>query len=79
METKTTNKITLSGWQEDVDQIKLALLQISMLNLSLREAKNNVENLLKDNIVNIFTNDKNIAFDFVKQANKIGAFCTISQ
>lgn len=73
-----TNKITLSGWHEGLDQIKLTLLQNSMFDMPLHDAKNNVENLLRDKIVNIFTDDINNAFDFARQAKKIGVFCTIS-
>ncbi len=72
------NTITMLGWQEGLEEIKLTLLQTSMLDISLQDAKKNVENLLKDNIVNIFTSDFNKAVNFTKQAKKIGAFCTIS-
>jgi hypothetical protein len=69
--------IVLKSWQEGLKKVELSLLQISLLNLSLREAKANVDALLDNKIIYFTTKDLNTATLFQEKATALGVVCDV--
>jgi len=67
--------VVLNDWKTGLEKVSLTKLQIDLLNLKLKEAKTNVDNLLEKKVVTIEVFDDVLASRFVEEANKIGAIC----
>jgi hypothetical protein len=65
--------IILKGWKDGLLKISLTNLQTKMLNIGLKQSKNNVDLLLDGNTITIDVNDYDLAIKFIEEANKIGA------
>lgn len=70
-------KIILDGWRDGLEKISLTKLQIDMLGKSLTESKFNVDSLLDDKKIIIEIDDLDLAYDFLKEAEKIGVNCKL--
>lgn len=70
-------KVILNSWREGLEKISLTKLQISMLGMSLVESKTNVDSLLDDEEVIIEIEDRDLANEFLKEAEKIGVNCVL--
>jgi predicted dinucleotide-utilizing enzyme len=69
--------ITMSGWKEGMKKIPLTHLQVTLLGLSLKDSKENVDKLLEDMDVVIEANSSETAQSFVREARKIGVVCQV--
>jgi hypothetical protein len=72
-------KVILTGWREGLDKVSLTKLQMEMLGKSLKESKLNVDILLDDKEVLVEISNLDLANDFLKEAEKIGANCILSK
>lgn len=70
-------KIILKGWNEGLQKVSLAKLQIDLLGKSLKESKLNVDYLLDDKEVIIEIENLDLANEFIKEAEKIGVICRL--
>lgn len=70
-------KIIMKGWRDGLEKVSLSKLQMNMLEKSLKESKQNVDDLLEGKEVNIEVYDVDIAKKFVEKANSLGAICKI--
>jgi hypothetical protein len=70
-------KIKMLGWTEGLKKVSLAELQNSLLSISFKEAKENVDKLLSDNSVEINIDDHLIATRFVEEALGLGVICVL--
>ena len=70
-------KVILDSWREGLEKISLTQLQVNMLGKSLTESKNNVDSLLDDKKVVIEIESLDLANEFLKEAEKIGANCEL--
>ncbi len=70
-------KIILTGWREGLKKVSLARLQTELLGMSMKASKENVDSLLNDEQVTIETNDEDLAKEFLKKADIIGAICKL--
>lgn len=68
-------QVILESWREGLEKVSLTKLQVEMLGKSLKEAKSNVDSLLNDKKVVIEIDNLDLAREFLKQAEKIGATC----
>jgi hypothetical protein len=69
--------IVLQGWQEGLKKVDLSLLQVSLLNLPLRQAKANVDTLLDNQTVHLAVSDFDTANLFYTKATALGAVCYV--
>lgn len=70
-------KVILKSWREGLEKISLTKLQVNMLGKSLRESKNNVDNLLDGKKVILEIENIDLAQEFLKEAEKIGVNCEL--
>lgn len=70
-------KIVLDSWREGFKKVSLTKLQIDMLGKSLRESKINVDSLLDDKKVIIEIDNRDLANEFLREAEKIGVNCKL--
>lgn len=70
--------VKLTAWQEGLQKVSLTKIQRSILNLSLKQAKKNVDDLLDSTIVNIPHDSLSQAKLFIIEAEKIGVICELS-
>ncbi|WP_312315016.1 hypothetical protein [Empedobacter brevis] len=70
-------EILLESWNEGFQKVCLTKLQMDLLKLSLKESKNNVDNLLDGKKVIIRINDIELGNLFIKEINKIGVNAVI--
>ena len=70
-------KVVMKSWREGLRKVSLTKLQVSLLDKSLVEAKNNVDSLLEGNKVEIATDNISLAQAFCIAANRIGVDCYI--
>jgi hypothetical protein len=70
-------KVVLDSWREGLEKVSLAKLQSNMLGKSLTESKSNVDTLLDDKKVIIEIESLDLAYEFLKEAEKIGVNCKI--
>jgi hypothetical protein len=68
-------KVILESWREGFEKISLTKLQIAKLGMSLKESKSNVDLLLDNEEVILEINPKNLAIEFLNEAEKIGVNC----
>jgi hypothetical protein len=69
--------ILLTGWREGMEKVTLCKLQMEYLNLPLTQSKHNVDKLLNGELIKIEVHDIELAREFIRQADKIGADCTL--
>ena len=69
--------IIIESWREELEKISLTKLQMDILGISLKESKENVDDLLDDKKVIIEISNAIIAQKFCKEAEKIGANCRV--
>lgn len=62
----------LRGCKKGLEKVKLSLLQINLLGYSLKQAKENVDNLLNGQHVFIYHDESLILDKFKEEAKKIG-------
>jgi hypothetical protein len=65
-------KLIMKSWRSGLEKVTLTMLQIELLKISLKEAKNNVDSLLDNNEVILEIENKKIALEFYEKAGKIG-------
>lgn len=70
-------KIIIESWNEGFQKVTLTHLQIDLLNLSLKTAKNNVDKLLDGQSILIEIDNEQLALTFLKEATKIEVDCKI--
>lgn len=70
-------KIILESWREGLEKVSLTKLQINLLGKSLKESKSNVDYLLDDKQVIIEIDSLDLAYEFFKEAEKIGVNCKL--
>lgn len=70
-------KIIIESWNEGFQKVTLTHLQIDLLNLSLKTAKNNVDKLLDGESILIEIDNEQLALTFLKEATKIEIDCKI--
>ncbi len=70
-------KVIFNSWREGLEKASLTKLQINMLGMSLVESKTNVDSLLDDEKVTIIIENKDLANEFLKKAEKIGVNCVL--
>ena len=70
-------EVILLNWREGLEKISLTKLQMEKLGLTLKESKNNVDNLLDDKQIVLQIANYNIAMEFAEEAEKIGASCKV--
>lgn len=61
-------KVILNGWNEGALKISMTHLQQEMLGLGLKEAKHNVDSVMKGQTIVLVVADKAIADAFAKRA-----------
>ena len=71
------NMVKLTGWKEGMQKISLTTLQMEYFELSLKDAKTNVDKLLEDEEVILVCESLDKANDFIKKAKNIGVICHI--
>lgn len=64
--------VIMKGWKEGLEKVSLSKLQMELLKLSLKEAKENVDALLDGKEVILDIQDDNIAKKFLYEAKQIG-------
>ena len=69
--------IAMTGWKKGMQKISLTHLQVTLLGLSLKNSKENVDKLLEGIDVVIATNSSETAEKFVREASKIGVVCQV--
>ncbi|RYE25895.1 MAG: hypothetical protein EOP51_02365 [Sphingobacteriales bacterium] len=72
-------RVIINGWQEGFGKVAMTKLQVEMLGLGLKEAKENVEAILEYEAVEIEVADLDIAKEFVEKSVELGAVATIIQ
>lgn len=70
-------KIIIESWNEGFQKVTLTHLQIDLLNLSLKTAKNDVDKLLDGESILIEIDNEQLALTFLKEATKIEVDCKI--
>lgn len=70
-------KIIIEGWNEGFQKVSLTHLQVDLLKISLKVAKNNVDKLLDGHSIIIDVNNEQLASTFVKEVKNINANCRI--
>lgn len=70
-------KVKLMGWKEGMQKISLTKLQTKYFNISLKQAKSNVDGLLDGKNIEIDVESIEDARIFIKEARKIGVICHI--
>lgn len=68
----------MKSWRDGLKKVSLAKLQTELLNISLKEAHDNVILLLDNNEIILNIEDQNIALDFYKKAKEIGVNCILN-
>ena len=69
--------IRLTGWRKGLEKVSLSYLQMNTLGVGLKEAKENVDALLRDEPVLLQVENAEVALAFHTQATRIGVICTI--
>lgn len=69
--------ILMNGWNEGLDKVALTKLQMEILGMSLINSKNNVDELLDNNVITLNAISVAIAHNFYDSATKIGVICEI--
>ncbi len=69
------SKILMTGWTEGLEKVTLTRLQMNLLQISLPNAKKNVDKLLHGEVVVIDSIDENKARSFINEASDIGVIC----
>lgn len=72
-------KIKLTGWNEGLKKVSLTKLQTKHLDLSLKEAKENVDLLLEGFEIEIVVTSEENAENFINEAKEIGVICKIEK
>jgi hypothetical protein len=69
--------VIMKGWKDGMRKVDLSRLQVDLLELSLKEAKSNVDSLLNNNTIEITVKDYSIASEFVEKARDLGVLCDL--
>jgi len=69
--------VILTGWKYGLNKVILTKLQMAMLGKSLKESKQNVDDLLEDKEIILEIEDVKLAYSFLKEAESIGAIGTV--
>ncbi|RYE90275.1 MAG: hypothetical protein EOO37_03355 [Cytophagaceae bacterium] len=69
--------ILLTGWREGLQKVALAKLQVEIMSIAFREAKEHVDQLLAGKAVSLEVADT-AATDFFNRATDLGALCRFS-
>lgn len=70
--------VKLIGWEEGMQKISLTKLQMEFFELSLKEAKTNVDKLLDGNTIEIEVKSDTKAKHFIRKASDIGVLCYLA-
>ncbi len=68
----------MKSWRYGMKKISLTKLQTELLNISLKEAHENVTKLLDNIEVILDIEDLNLALNFIKRAEEIGVNCILN-
>ncbi|WP_026711592.1 hypothetical protein [Flavobacterium filum] len=71
-------QVTMKSWRYGMKKISLTKLQTELLNISLKEAHENVTKLLDNIEVILDIEDLNLALNFIKRAEEIGVNCILN-
>jgi hypothetical protein len=72
-------KVKLTGWTAELRKIAFVKLQIDYFQMSLNEAKTNVDNLLEGSEIEIEAESINQAQNFIQEAKQLGVICEIEE
>jgi len=70
--------IKMISWNEGMQKISLTRLQMNLVQLNLKEAKDNVDALLDGEEIELSLKSREVAQKFILEAKKIGVNCTQS-
>ncbi|WP_430967047.1 hypothetical protein [Spongiimicrobium sp. 2-473A-2-J] len=70
-------KVKLTGWKEGMQKVSLTKLQITYFQMSLKEAKTNVDKLLDGEDICLQVESKEKAQSFLKEVEQIGVIYEI--
>ncbi len=70
-------KVIMKGYRAGMEKIYLCKLQIGLLKMSLRAAKDNADMLLEGKTIIINVENIDTAKVFIDEANKIGVHCLL--
>ena len=70
-------KVKLTGWVEGLKKVSLTKLQIDYFQISLNEAKTNVDRLLEGKQIEIGVKSIEKAQNFIQEAKQFGVICEI--
>lgn len=65
-------RIIMEGWEDGLEKTSLIKLQMEVLNLSLKQSKENVDRLLEGITVDLCIESADVAASFLKEATSIG-------
>jgi hypothetical protein len=72
-------KVKLTGWREGMQKVSLTKLQKGYFQMSLREAKTNVDRLLDGKEIEIEVESINQAQSFIQEVKQLGVICEIEE
>ncbi|WP_291152559.1 hypothetical protein [Flavobacterium sp. UBA7680] len=70
-------KVIMESWRYGLQVVSLTKLQYEKLGLSLLESKTNADMLLEDQIIILEIEDKNVAREFLEEADRFGVNCRL--
>jgi len=70
-------KVIMKSWRDGMGKISLTKLQMELLNISLKNAKSNVDLLLDDNEIILEIENEFLAKEFFQKAQSIGVNCKL--
>ncbi|BAV06161.1 hypothetical protein SAMN05421788_106224 [Filimonas lacunae] len=74
---ESASSIVMTGWREGMEKVSMIRLQRSLLELTMTEAKENIDKLLDGKEITLSVSDITIAKVFVAAANELGVDCLL--
>ena len=68
-------KVKLIGWREGIQKIAFVKLQVDYFQISLREAKTNVDRLLEGETIELVVPSEEKGQGFIQEAKQMGVIC----